>query len=308
MTKWLISGVVVAGAVVVVCYFGTPNPIPSAVAPAEVTATAANLTPLPSPTATLASVVDVTDIDPFLDPPMIPVSEPSTTVGPIHIAVGYEEASPVPVTPTVAVMPIPPAVEDEETAVPVAPMPREVGHVATECGPVSGPILLDMAAASLVPDETVMSAYQVFNDFDHFIITASLPCQSIAKATPLAPLFALTDSHLLQQRTEGSATSPPRQTLVLVPGSVVRADIVSATVRRISALGHVGAQAPATRSEWYTRWYGDTRVPQQAETQQAPKEIWDSVPDPQRRDKAVDERVDERKSPRGIGIGVGRAG
>jgi hypothetical protein len=61
----------------------------------------------------LPSVVDVTDIDPFLDPPRIPVSEPSTTFGPVHTAVGYEEASPVPEIPRTKVRPIPPAVEDE---------------------------------------------------------------------------------------------------------------------------------------------------------------------------------------------------
>ena len=84
MTKWLIGGVVVVTTVAGVCYFGTPKPIPSAVAPAEVTASAPNSDPLPSRPPTLPPVVDVTDIDTFLDPPKLGAAEPSTNVGPIR--------------------------------------------------------------------------------------------------------------------------------------------------------------------------------------------------------------------------------
>jgi hypothetical protein len=113
MRKWfLISG---AGAVVgyVAVYFAldrTPVPEPEAEQPA---ATA------PAAPVVLAHVVEVTDLDPLLDPPP---PEVSTGGVPFEASEPLERAAPVGVP-----APIPPAVEmfDQPTAAEVAPFPHD---------------------------------------------------------------------------------------------------------------------------------------------------------------------------------------
>ena len=60
----------------------------------------------------LAEVIEVTDIDPLLDPPAIPHTDPGPTV-PMLTAVGYEVPAPRPTEPVAPVVPIPLAAEDE---------------------------------------------------------------------------------------------------------------------------------------------------------------------------------------------------
>jgi hypothetical protein len=68
-------------------------------------------------------VIDVTDIDPLLDPLAIPHADPGPSA-PMLTAVGYEIAAPRPVEPATPVVPIPPAVEGQEEERPLAPLPR----------------------------------------------------------------------------------------------------------------------------------------------------------------------------------------
>jgi len=111
MAKWLIGGSLLAGAVVGVCYLGSPKPIPPVAMPGEPITIAA----IPAPEVSVPmQVVEVTDIDMLLDPPPIPAAEPRTSSGPVVTAVGYDEPAMPPLRPASAVVPIPPAAEDEE--------------------------------------------------------------------------------------------------------------------------------------------------------------------------------------------------
>jgi len=113
MTRWAIGGVVLlAGLAALVCV-GRARTGPEIVvnAPAE-PAPAPPVQPRPAEPAP-DRAVDVTDIDPLLDPPTIPAA---TGAGvPVITAVGYEEPAPAP-PPAGPVPPIPPAAGDDEPA------------------------------------------------------------------------------------------------------------------------------------------------------------------------------------------------
>ena len=111
MGKWLLGACVLAGAVAGVCSLNSSRPLPLVGMPAEPLTVAV----IPTPeVAVISPVVEVTDIDVFLEPPSIPVVEPRASSGPVLNAVGYDEPTVQPVQPASAVVPIPPAVEDEE--------------------------------------------------------------------------------------------------------------------------------------------------------------------------------------------------
>lgn len=130
MKMWVIGGAVVA-TVGVGAFVATtkPEPASSVVVQPEpvVTAAPAAIPALPVPQV-LTEVVDVTDIDPLLDPPVIPVAEPSAPAGPMLSAVGFEEPAPVVTRSPATVTPIPPAQDDDTPAVEVAPMPRAMSR------------------------------------------------------------------------------------------------------------------------------------------------------------------------------------
>jgi hypothetical protein len=89
------------------------------------------VTPPPTEPAVLTEVIDVTDIDPLLDPPAIPLADPGPSV-PMLTAVGYEIPARRQVEPTAPVVPIPPAADEPEERS-IAPMPRAV---SSNAGPV----------------------------------------------------------------------------------------------------------------------------------------------------------------------------
>lgn len=109
MRKWL-SG----SAIVTVTAVGTYLVIPSperAGPPALVEAPSTAPSPGPAEPAMLADVVDVTDINPLLDPPPIPLADPVER-GPVLTAVGVEPTARHPVQPASAVTPIPRAIDE----------------------------------------------------------------------------------------------------------------------------------------------------------------------------------------------------
>ncbi|MDB5306851.1 MAG: hypothetical protein JWO38_1053 [Gemmataceae bacterium] len=286
MKKWVIGGALLAA---VGIYFAFPprtTSVPAVTtdpAPAGVAAT-----PVPAAPVLLAKVVDVTDIDPLLDPPTIPVSEPAAPAGSALTAVGYEDPAPRATQPAPGAPPIPPADESEAPAVEVAPVPREVNrqtrgrsepnqpvrcrHAPKSYGPdweaefrpVPGPLLLDGEAVARLPDEDdrdpVYPVYYFLN-----------PKSALEKKNPLAPLVILTDKDLFVQRAElpdagrkdlsGEPTLRPVSYWLPEPQL---ADPTVVSVRRVYAVLTVLAQAPATRIEWYTRWYGAGVIPEQA--------------------------------------------
>lgn len=113
MKTWMLGGVIgaLAGASLYLTLAQRSSPPPAvpvgSAAPQAVT-TAPPKLPVP---LVLPQVVDVTDIDPLLDPPTIPAAEPAAPAGPTITRVGYEEAAPMPVVPAADVKPIPPAVD-----------------------------------------------------------------------------------------------------------------------------------------------------------------------------------------------------
>ena len=119
MKRWAIGGAAVLAAAGGVGWYGAPRRGPEVVVNAPAAPEPAPPVPAPAAPAILARVVDVTDIDPLLDPPAIPAAEGAA--GPVLIAVGYEEPAPAPVVSR-DVPPIPPAAADDD--VEVAPMPR----------------------------------------------------------------------------------------------------------------------------------------------------------------------------------------
>lgn len=113
MTRWAIGGVVLlAGLAALVCV-GRARTGPEAVVNAPVEPQPAPPVP-PRPAEPAPDrVVDVTDIDPLLDPPATHAA--TGPAAPVLTAVGYEEPVPTP-PPASPVTPIPPAVEDEPAA------------------------------------------------------------------------------------------------------------------------------------------------------------------------------------------------
>ena len=104
MKMWLIGGIVV-GLLGVSGYLAAVKRSAPTM-PSEVVTVAAVTAPSLAPTV-LTQVVDMTDIEPLLDPPAISVAEPAVA-GPMLTRVGYEEAVPN-VQPSADVQPIPKA-------------------------------------------------------------------------------------------------------------------------------------------------------------------------------------------------------
>lgn len=109
MKRWAIGGAAVLAAAAAVGWYGSARRGPEIVVNAPVTPEPAPPVPAPAEPVMLARVVDVADIDPLLDPPVIPAAEGAP--GPVLIAVGYDEPAAAPVAPAAPAAPIPPAVE-----------------------------------------------------------------------------------------------------------------------------------------------------------------------------------------------------
>lgn len=96
MSNRLIAAGLIVGAVALAVYIGVAEkrsePTPAVV---QVAAPAAPV-PAASPKV-LATVVDVLDIEPLLDPPSIPHSEPAL---PGVVRIAFEDDQPAPVAPT----------------------------------------------------------------------------------------------------------------------------------------------------------------------------------------------------------------
>jgi hypothetical protein len=145
MRTWVMGGCVLGVVAISALVFAPHGEPPAPPTPIPVAAPALGAgQPMPPEPAVLAEVVDVTDIDPLLDPPAIPVVEPSPAV-PTLRAVGYEVPAPPPARPVAPVVPIPPAAEDEEPSA----EQQGRGEATWEEGfrPEAGPALLDRESA-----------------------------------------------------------------------------------------------------------------------------------------------------------------
>lgn len=293
MKTWLFGGVIgaLAGASLYLTLAQRSSPPPAVAVESVAPQAAATASPTPPAPLVLPRVVDVTDIDPLLDPPAVPAAEPAAPAGPTVTRVGYEEPAPMPVVPAADVKPIPPAAtDDHEGAGRVAPAelalligllvadesepqlaspPREV-LPTWERGfqPVPGPLLLDQAATRARYPERPVEPIRLDATFSPFgrnrvYMSADEGFKAWTAATPLGPLFALSDADLLK----------PPPVVVELPGGTggrwvwvpdpVIPNAAVAAVRRAYAVFHAANQAPASRVEWYTRWYGDAQFPKQ---------------------------------------------
>jgi hypothetical protein len=102
--------VVLAGVSAYLTLTKRSSPVPEVPTPPAAVVVEAQASPAPPAPLVLPNVVDVTDIDPLLDPPAIPTAESPAPLGPMLTAVGYEEPKPLP--PAKDVVPIPPAARD----------------------------------------------------------------------------------------------------------------------------------------------------------------------------------------------------
>lgn len=271
MKKWAIGGLIVAG---LGLGADLPTPRRNSAAPTEF----ASIATAP-PAAPCAPQLPILRIDACeCDTNNSTLTGSFNSIGRSIQSVATPSAGP-------AVAPIPPARDLEEPSgveslrkpqepgrLPLHASPQDRG-VNTDCQPdldhafgsVPGPTLLDQSAVDHLyekKDGTILTVgvleFDRESDFDR------------KKATPLAPLLLLTDSHLLQQRAEdavSNAQSPSapetvHSATVWITGPRQN-DPAIATIRRIYAISHVNAQVPATRAEWFTCWYGDDRIPEQ---------------------------------------------
>ncbi|HYH66972.1 MAG TPA: hypothetical protein VD866_19915 [Urbifossiella sp.] len=109
MTRWAIGGAMLVAVLAALAWVGGSRSGPEVVVNAAVEPEPAPpVPPRPAAPAELPHVVDVTDIDPLLDPPAIPAAGGAT--GPVLTAVGYDEPAPAP-APAGDVPPIPTAVD-----------------------------------------------------------------------------------------------------------------------------------------------------------------------------------------------------
>lgn len=139
--RWLIGGLVVAAAALAV-YFTVAEKKSKPGEPPPQAEASPQVPTAPTAPVVLPAVVDVLDIDPLLDPPPIPPSDPAGVTPGTAVVIAMDDEPPA-VTPPVNAAPpaIPPAVvdepapgedgdeesvQDDEPAVEVAPMPREV--------------------------------------------------------------------------------------------------------------------------------------------------------------------------------------
>lgn len=243
MQKWVIGGCALAVAIVAALVFApskaTPPAPPKLEAPAQRPVAEA---PKSAEPAVLTTVIDVTDIDPLLDPPAIPLADAGRTP-PTLRAVGYEEpATTPPATPARPVVPIPPAAEDEQLERSSGPMSRLIGPN------IMGPLLLDQeVAASALPDWVSREHDLTFIHIGVYNFESEEKRASRLKATLLAPLLLSTDAYLLA-----------------LPSEVQDAGAEISILDSLCDVFHVTNQAPRSRSRWYARWYGDKRIPRQA--------------------------------------------
>lgn len=292
MKTWMLGAVIgaLAGASLYLTLTHRSSPPPAV--PVERAAPQAVTTAPPKPPAPLVlpQVVDVTDIDPLLDPPAIPAAEPAAPAGPTITRVGYEDTAPMPAAPAADVKPIPPAATDNEGAGRVAPaeLALLIGLLVSDSPepqvapppravipewergfqPVPGPVMLDEDAARARYPERPVEPARFDGTFSPFrrhrvYMSADEGFKAWTAATPLGPLFALSDADLLK---------PPPAVLEL-PGSTggrwvwvpdpAIPNAALAAVRRAYAVFHAANQAPASRIEWYDRWYGDGQFPKQ---------------------------------------------
>jgi hypothetical protein len=138
-----------------------------------------------------------------------------------------------------------------------------------EFRPTAGPLLLDRDAVWLLREDAPRS-YRGFTGYEF----------EWAKASPLAALFLLSDANLFEQRVTGPARmiSPaPQPTSVWLATESGIPDTTGGAVRRAYSVFHAHNQAPATRAEWYTRWYGSDRTPEQAGHLATVKQIRDGT-------------------------------
>ena len=221
MKLWLIGGILV-GLLGVSLYLAAVKR--SAPTPDVAIVLAEEPKPVPTPLA-MQQVVDVTNIEPLLDPPTIPASEAASS-GPVITRVGYEEGLPVVQSP-VDVKPIPKALEDEVFR-------SEPGALLLDGDAVTSP---------RIQPRKILEAYLAGEwDYDQPPSVAKPTAFEVhAKATSLAPLFFLSDSDLLER------------------GSIAKAQRESAL--RATSLQTSASQAPTSRLDWYTRWYGNDRLP-----------------------------------------------
>ena len=112
MKLWLIGGTIV-GLIGFSFYLAATKRSSPAPFPADTPVVVAEQPQTPVAPIVLQQVRDVSDLDPLLDPPAIPLAEPAAS-GPVITRVGFEEAVPG-IAPPREVKPIPKAV-DEMTA------------------------------------------------------------------------------------------------------------------------------------------------------------------------------------------------
>lgn len=89
---------------------------------------------------------------------------------------------------------------------------------------------------------------------------------------PIAALVWLTDAHLVRQRDEAARPVPVSKLALPVANRFI------APVRRAVAVLYATDQAPASRAEWYARWYGSDRFPVQAGRVLTAEDIRDRPP------------------------------
>ncbi len=224
MKLWLIGGILV-GLLGVSLYLAAVKRSAPAQTPNVAIVLAEEPKPTPPPLA-IQQVVDVTDLEPLLDPPAIPSAE-SVSPGAVITRVGYEELLPV-VQPSVDVKPIPKALEEEIFR-------SEPGALLLDS---------DAVAAPRIRPRKILEAYLAGEwDFDQPpSVVKPTAFEVHAKSTSLAPLFFLSDSDLLER------------------GSIAKAHC-EVVVRPSSSLHSAASQAPTSRLDWYTRWYGNDRLP-----------------------------------------------
>ena len=109
MKMWLIGGMLVGLLSVSFYLAAAKRSGPAAAIPGESVVVAVEARPILAPVV-FTQVVDVTDIEPLLDPPGIPLAEAAAS-GPMLTRVGYEEVVPTE-QPSVDVKPIPKATEE----------------------------------------------------------------------------------------------------------------------------------------------------------------------------------------------------
>ena len=272
----------------------TPAPTQAAVI---VIAEEPKLTPTP---LAIQQVVDVTNIDDLLDhdrmivhdpfyPSELPLVGPKriaiegSTVGPdlvrenkplvvqipVLTSVGYEEVVPAAPDP-VDVTPIPKALEES-----IGPCGNEEIFRSEPGASEPGALLLDRNAVT-APRVQPRLANENFPalgawNFDQPPSVAKPTAFEVhAKATSLAPLFFLSDSDLLERGSHSDPDLRFENAQVLYRGvdNGMREDLPAQlpnahheVVLRATSLQSSASQAPTSRLDWFTRWYGDDRLP-----------------------------------------------